>query len=100
LEFVQRNQICLSVKYIILDNTELHFLCFENRCQAEAMAGVVEVLTTYYYRGAYEYPESDDADVHAIHAEQSPCRRTTTCSGERQTWGIFEGTPSSVLSCC
>jgi hypothetical protein len=47
-EFVQRIQIYLSIVYIILDSTELHFLCFENRWQpeeAEAVAGAMEVLT-------------------------------------------------------
>jgi hypothetical protein len=48
LEFAQKIQIYLSLVYIILDNTEICFLCFENRSQpeeAEAVAGAVEVLT-------------------------------------------------------
>jgi hypothetical protein len=48
IEFAQRIQIYLSIVYIILDNTEIRFLCFKNRWQleeVEAVAGAMEVLT-------------------------------------------------------
>jgi hypothetical protein len=48
MELIQRFQIYLSIVYIIMDSTELRFLCFENKWQAEeaeAVAGAVEVLT-------------------------------------------------------
>jgi hypothetical protein len=49
-EFVQRIHIYLSNVYIILDSTELHFLCFENRWQpeeVEAVAGAMEVMQMF-----------------------------------------------------
>jgi hypothetical protein len=38
LEFIPKIQIYLSLVYIILDNTEICFLCFENRWKPEEAA--------------------------------------------------------------